>query len=99
MAGTIITSHVKIGEHVQLNANTIIAHDCLLGDYFTTGLAANVCGGCTFGECVYFGTNAAIRQYSKVCDNVTVGMGGVVVKDIEEPGVYIGNPVKKLIEV
>lgn len=96
-AGTIITCNVKIGKHAHLNLHTTIGHDCEIGDYFTTTPGTNISGSCKFGDNVYLGTNSAIRQGVSICNNVTVGMGGVVVKDIVEPGVYIGNPVKKLI--
>jgi sugar O-acyltransferase (sialic acid O-acetyltransferase NeuD family) len=95
-AGVIITCNIKIGRQAHLNLHTSIGHDCVTGDYFTTAPAANISGNCTFGDCVYFGTNSAVRNGIKICDNVTVGMGGIVVKDITEEGVYIGNPLKKL---
>jgi serine acetyltransferase len=30
------------------------------------------------------------------CNDVTIGMGAVVVKDITEPGIYVGNPARRL---
>ena len=95
-AGTILTCNIKIGKHAHLNLHTTIGHDCIIGDYFTTAPATNISGNCEFGECVYFGTNSSIRQGIKICDNVTIGMGGIVVKNISEEGVYIGNPARKL---
>lgn len=95
-AGTIITCNVKIGRHAHLNLHTTIGHDCEIGDYFTTTPGTNISGNCKFGNGVYFGTNSAVRQGVEICNNVTIGMGGVVVKNISEPGIYIGNPVKKL---
>ena len=95
-AGVIITCNIKIGKHSQLNLHTTIGHDCELGDYFTTAPGANIIGNCTFGEKVYFGTNASVRQGVSICNDVTIGMGGVVVKNIYESGIYIGNPLKKL---
>ncbi|AMM51677.1 hypothetical protein TH61_11485 [Rufibacter sp. DG15C] len=95
-AGTILTCNIRIGKHAHLNLNTTIGHDCEIGNYFTTAPAANISGNCEFGDCVYFGTKTAVKQGIKICENVTIGMGGVVVKDIIEAGVYIGNPVKKL---
>ncbi|MEL6256136.1 MAG: acetyltransferase [Bacteroidota bacterium] len=95
-AGTIATTDIVIGKHAQLNLHTTIGHDCQIGDYFTTAPGTNISGLCQFGDCVYFGTNAATRQGIKICDHVTIGMGGVVVKHISEPGIYIGNPAKKL---
>jgi sugar O-acyltransferase (sialic acid O-acetyltransferase NeuD family) len=95
-AGSILTCDIKIGKHAHINLHTTIGHDCEMGDYFTTAPAANISGHCTFGDCVYLGTNVSIRQDVKICDNVTIGMGGVVLKSVNEPGVYIGNPLKKL---
>ena len=96
-AGTILTCNIKIGKHAHLNLHTTIGHDCEIGEYFTTTPGTNISGNCTFGNGVYLGTNCAIRQGVSICDDVTIGMGAVVVKNITEPGVYIGNPVKKLI--
>lgn len=97
-AGTIVTVDIEIGQHCQLNLLTTIGHDCIIGDYFTTAPDVNISGICTFGDYIYFGTNSCVRQKITICDNVTIGMGGVVVKNITEPGVYIGNPVQKLIK-
>ncbi len=96
-AGSILTCNITIGKHAHINLHTTVGHDCDIGDYFTTAPGANISGGCTFGHAVYFGTNAAIRQGVTICDNVVIGMGGVVVKDITEAGVYIGNPLTKLV--
>jgi sugar O-acyltransferase (sialic acid O-acetyltransferase NeuD family) len=95
-AGSTLTCNIKIGKHSHINLNTTIGHDCIIGDYFTTAPAANISGNCNFGECVYIGTNAAIREGINICNDVTVGMGAVVVKNITQEGVYIGNPLKKL---
>jgi len=47
------------------------------------------------GNNVSIGTNATILPVT-ICDNVVVGAGSVVTKDICEPGVYAGNPVRML---
>lgn len=94
-AGCIITCNIKIGHHAHLNLHTTIGHDCVIGDFFTTAPAANISGNCVFGNGVYFGTNSCARQGTTICDDVTIGMGGVVLNDITEPGVYVGVPVKK----
>jgi acetyltransferase-like isoleucine patch superfamily enzyme len=31
-----------------------------------------------------------------ICDQVVIGAGAVVTKDIKESGVYAGNPAKKI---
>ncbi len=95
-AGTILTCNIKIGKHSHLNLHTTIGHDCSIGDYFTTTPGVNVSGNCSMGDFVYFGTNASVREKISICSHVTIGMGGVVVKHITSPGVYVGNPLKKL---
>jgi sugar O-acyltransferase (sialic acid O-acetyltransferase NeuD family) len=93
-ANSILTTNIKIGDHCHLNISTTIGHDCIIGEFFTTAPSVNISGNCKIGNCVYFGTNSAIKQGLNICDNVTVGMGGIVVKDIDKEGVYIGNPTK-----
>lgn len=93
-AGVVITSDIVIGGHAQLNLNTTICHDARIGDFFTTAPAANVNGSCTFGNLVYLGSNSCIKQGIRICDQVIVGMGAVVVKNIDEPGTYFGNPAR-----
>jgi len=95
-SGVIITCNIKIGKHSQLNLHTTIGHDCIIGDYFTTAPGAKISGNCNFGDNVYLGTNSSVRQGISICDDVTIGMGGVVVKDIYESGVYVGNPLRKI---
>jgi len=94
--GCFLTCDIEIGDHSQLNLNTTIGHDCNCGMYFTTAPAVNISGNCIFGNQVYLGTNACIRQGTRICDNVTVGMGSVVLKDIIEAGTYAGNPCKRI---
>jgi sugar O-acyltransferase (sialic acid O-acetyltransferase NeuD family) len=95
-AGSILTCDIKLGKHAILNLATTIGHDCEIGDYFTTTPAVNISGRCKIGNRVYLGTNAALRGHNVICDDVVVGMGAVVLKNIASPGVYVGNPITKL---
>lgn len=94
--GTILTTGITIGRHVIINLNCTIGHDCVIGDFVTMSPGANVSGNVTIGNGCNIGSNAVIREKITICDNVVIGAGGVVVKDITEPGVYVGNPVKKI---
>ncbi len=95
-AGTIVTCNIEIGAHAHLNLHTSIGHDCRIGDYFTAAPGARISGSCILGNKVYIGTNASVRQDVCICDNVVIGMGSVVLNDINTEGVYAGNPVKKI---
>jgi UDP-3-O-[3-hydroxymyristoyl] glucosamine N-acyltransferase len=95
-AGVIVTTNIKIGEFSHLNLNTTIGHDTITGSYFTTAPGVNVSGNCIIGDNVYCGTNSAIREKVKICDNVVLGLNAGVVKDITVSGVYTGTPCKKM---
>jgi acetyltransferase-like isoleucine patch superfamily enzyme len=45
------------------------------------------------GNKVSIGSNSTILPVS-ICNNVVIGAGSVVTKDIDEPGIYAGNPAK-----
>ena len=47
------------------------------------------------GNRVSIGTNATVLPVT-ICDDVVVGAGSVVTKDISEPGIYAGNPARKV---
>lgn len=95
-AGSILTCNIEIGKHCHLNLNTTIGHDCIIGNYVTSAPSVNISGRCILGDDIYLGSNSAVREKISICNDVTIGMGGIVVKSIIEPGTYIGNPLKKL---
>lgn len=95
-AGVIITTNVKIGKHAHLNLQTTIGHDCIIGNYFTTAPGAKISGNCIIHDYVYVGTNSSIKEKITIHSLVTIGLNTGVVKNINEPGVYIGTPSKKL---
>lgn len=94
--GCIITCNIVIGSHSHLNLHTTIGHDCITKDFFTTAPGVNISGNCNIGKRVYMGTESAVREKISICDNAVIGMGGIVVKNITEEGIYVGNPVRKI---
>jgi sugar O-acyltransferase (sialic acid O-acetyltransferase NeuD family) len=95
-ANCIITCDVELGKFSQLNLATTIGHDTVTGDFFTTAPGVHVSGKVKTGERVYFGTNSCIIEGITICDDVTIGAGACVVKDITGSGIYVGTPAKKL---
>lgn len=95
-AGCILTTNIKIGKHTHLNLQTTVGHDCKIGDYFTTAPGVKISGNCTIYDCVYVGTNASIKEKISIHSFSTIGLNAGVVKDIEEHGVYVGTPAKRI---
>ena len=95
-AYSILTTNIKIGSHAILNRGNHIGHDSNIGDYFSAMPGAIVSGNVTIYDLVYMGTNSSIKEKISIHSFSTIGSNATVVKDIEEPGVYVGVPVKKL---
>jgi acetyltransferase-like isoleucine patch superfamily enzyme len=96
---TKIQSHTFVCELVNIGDHCFIGHGVMfINDLFSGGGPA---GGdktkwkeTEIGNHVSIGSNATILPV-KICDNVVIAAGAVVTKDINEPGIYIGNPAKK----
>lgn len=94
--GTYMTVNVKLGAFVIVNLNCTIGHDTVIGDFVTVSPGVNISGNVKIGNLCEIGSNSVIREGITICDNVIIGAGSVVVKDITEPGTYVGNPVRKI---
>lgn len=98
-----IQSHSFICELVTIGDNTVIAHGVMfINDLFTNGHPAN--GDKTLWRSTKIGNNVSIGSNSTIlpvdiCDNVVIGAGSVVTKDIKESGIYLGTPVKKVRDI
>ena len=104
--GVVIGANCKVQSHSFICSLVAIGQDCFIGhgvvfinDTFTNGAPAN--GNqmhwkkTTIGNQVSIGSNATILPVS-ICNGVVIGAGSVVTKNITIPGVYAGNPAKKI---
>ena len=100
---TKIQSHSFICELVDIGKDCFIGHGVMfINDTFAKGGPArgdkSLWKQTRIGDNVSIGSNVTILPVT-VCNNVVIGAGSVVTKDIKAPGVYVGNParlIKKL---
>lgn len=95
---TKIQSHSFICELVTIGNSCFIGHGVMfINDLFQTGGPArgnkDLWRHTTIGDNVSIGSNATILSVN-ICANVVIGAGAVVTKDIQDPGVYAGNPAR-----
>lgn len=96
MAGAVINPDAGIGEGCILNTASSVDHDCKVGDYCHISVDAHLTGTVTIGEHTWIGAGACVNNNLTICSHCMVGSGACVVKDITEPGTYIGVPAKLL---
>lgn len=92
----IITSNVQLGCCSILNIGTQIGHDVILGNYCSFMPNVDIGGETVIGDNLYMGSNSTIINRKNIVSDVIIGAGGIVVKDIVEKGVYVGNPTIKI---
>lgn len=97
MANAVVNSYSKIGKHCILNTSCIVEHDNKIEDYVHISVSAKTGGTVKIGKNTWIGISATIKNNVSICDNCSIGAGGVVIKDIKEKGTYIGVPVEKII--
>jgi acetyltransferase-like isoleucine patch superfamily enzyme len=98
-ARTRVQSHAFICELVSIGEDCFISHGAkFINDPFRTGGPArgdrSQWKDTVVGDRVSIGTNATIMPVS-ICDDVVIGAGAVVTKDITESGTYAGNPARR----
>jgi acetyltransferase-like isoleucine patch superfamily enzyme len=95
-----IQSHSFVCELVTIGNDCFISHGAMfINDRFEEGGPA---GGdpskwerTTIEDNVSIGTNATILPVH-ICSGTVIGAGSVVTTDIEEPGVFVGNPARRI---
>lgn len=85
-----------IGKNTIINNAAVVEHEVVIGSHCHIGPNATVSGRCKIGDVVFVGVGATVKDYITICSNVVIGAGATVVKDIVEPGVYVGTPAYKL---
>lgn len=96
MAGVIINSSTKIGEGCIINTAATVDHDNLIEDFVHVSPGAHLAGTVSIGYGSWLGIGTVVSNNIKIVANCKFGAGALVVKDISEPGIYIGVPVRRI---
>jgi len=98
-----IQSHAFLCELVRIGDDCIISHGAMfINDTFSMGEPArrnkDLWKPTQIGNHVLIGTNVTILPV-RICNDVVIGAGSVVTKDILASGIYAGNPAKLIREL
>ena len=97
-----INTCADIGSFVLVNTSTIVEHDCIVKDYVTLNTASTLLGSVTVASFTTVGSHATIRDNCSVfASHTTIGMGAMVVSDINPPtvnGFWAGVPAKPVFQ-
>lgn len=95
MAGVVINPGVRIGKGCIVNTSSSVDHDCVVGNYVHVSVGAHLCGTVTVDNKTWIGAGSTVSNNISICRGCMIGAGAVVIKDIEEQGIYMGVPARK----
>jgi sugar O-acyltransferase (sialic acid O-acetyltransferase NeuD family) len=96
LGGCTLTTNIRIGDHSIVNRGAQIGHDCDIGAFCSINPGACVSGTVSIGSGCELGSNCTIRQLVRIGAGATIGMGSVVLKDVSQDQVVVGNPARVL---
>jgi UDP-3-O-[3-hydroxymyristoyl] glucosamine N-acyltransferase len=110
LGGVVIGDHVEIGQHVAIAQGTIhptriddhvkiddcvfLAHNVEVGEAAFVIAGAEISGSVVIGKRAWISPEATVIQKVRIGDDALVGIGAVVVKDVDPNTVVAGVPAK-----
>lgn len=88
----IVQAGVAIGDNTSVHMGALIGHETSVGNSVFIAHAVSVSGSCIIGDGTFVGTNATILPRIRIGKWATIGAGAVVLKDVPDYAVVVGNP-------
>jgi UDP-3-O-[3-hydroxymyristoyl] glucosamine N-acyltransferase len=85
-----------IGENCLIYNGCIIAHDTQIASHTILSPGVKIAGFSKIESLVNLGIGTIISDNVTVAMGTKTGAGAVVVKNIDESGLYVGIPAKKI---
>lgn len=91
-----LSPDTTVEDNCILLANSFLGHDSTMKRFSHITANSVVGGNVTLGKGAHVGTNATVRENINIGDFAIVGSGSVVLNDIPDNSIYVGNPAKLL---
>lgn len=92
-----ISCDIKIGNYVTIQPFSVIGHDVIIGDFCHLNCYSFMGGFSSIGDYVTMNTGAMLHPKKHIENNVVVGAGAFVIRNIKKSGItVVGNPAVEL---
>lgn len=97
MRGAQVSEEVEVGAHVHFGQNAVVSHGCEIGDFVTVCPGAVLSGEVRVGAGSLIGAGAVVVHGGvTIGRHAKIGAGAVVLKDVPEDAVMVGNPAMRV---
>ncbi len=91
-----LSPDTTVEDNCILLPNSFVGHDSRLKRFAHVATNAVVGANVVIGKACHIGSNATIREKIKIGDFSLVGAGAVVLKDVSDNSIVVGNPANLL---
>ena len=98
-AGSVIQPDTIIGKHSIINTSASVDHDCIIGDFCHIAPGCHIAGGVQIGNEVFLGIGSVVIPCLSIVSNTVIGAGATVIESIDDAGVYVGTPARKIRDI
>lgn len=88
--GSIIGTQVSIGKGAVINTGCAVDHESIIGDFVHLAPKTVIAGRTHIGANTFIGMNACIADKLRVGENVSIGAGSVVLKNVPDNSRIVG---------
>lgn len=96
MAGVVINSSTRIGNGCIINTSSSVDHDNEIKDYVHLSPGVRTAGNVKINHTTWLGIGSVVSNNIYICEECKIGAGAAVVDSIEQPGLYLGVPARKI---
>jgi acyl-[acyl carrier protein]--UDP-N-acetylglucosamine O-acyltransferase len=96
--GSFVSCDVAVGENVLIQPHASLGHDCQIGNHAVLSSFVSLSGECSVGERTYIGMSVPVKETTKIGKDSIIGMGSVVLRDIPDGVIALGNPARPMKE-
>ena len=94
--GALISCDCAIGENCFFQPYSTVGHDCVIEDNCVISSNAVISGGVHIGKNTYIAIGACVKQGIRVGSDTVVGMGSMVLRDLPDNVIAVGNPARPM---
>lgn len=89
-----LSADTTISDNCILLPNSFVGHDTFLDKFVSIATNSVLGANIHVGKGVHIGSNATVREKIKIGDYSLIGMGAVVLNDVPDNSIVVGNPAK-----